>query len=727
MNVEGESSVASPVPGGSNLFPHATGTNEVGGANNNNSSIQIPNFLADIQLNTNNIQAHNADGSLAFPPQNTQDWELPDPDKRKPFRPGAASSILESAHYAHHELSIRKPASISPPTVAEPSDSRLKVFEGLDPVCQQNMNLVTNNKTVISSWKEPLFNIKSLQVSTIVTLRDLQSGESCEATLKSWTEKGYLSIPTLTSSAATPEFMYTLYRTTKMNRKMIDEHMLESLKKEKEDESMLESQKEEKGDESVLTIPKKEKKEKKKKTKSNKGPSASNWQARALIDLGCLPLSGLDLEAIIPSGFKEMSHAVMEAIRGNYIVTRFLNEITMASKEDLSMFSKATHMSWFMLNPWCLFFMSLRDHLTRGKAEVQKAVEQDSRLNETKDDDERKLEETSEQLLHRFMEMVLLLFSIICGGRDDFRSTPGRVKEILTVGTKECEIQDDGYVYVTRGGTFRKGVNETKAESSDRSRYGNIPIMRYEAKRLHKPSDGPSANITAQIFSELLSAAVINMQYLKTTDPSASEVILPSEITGLPFHNRQEAEVPYHDAFVIHMHHYNLTIHTARFPTTYLKWVTTPDGGDACPSHHCILHKVSAPYDLSEPTKRLDAARDMLILLWAIKNGKPLEDGRSLFVARAVLRQTIGPKAVSQRTEKLKKIEDEGKTSASERKARAEAQDNEDLNDDNDPEKRRRKNSTTKDQIEEEQENGGDGGQKPAESNNQSGMTIEDN
>lgn len=100
---------------------------------------------------------------------------------------------------------------------------------------------------------------------------------------------------------------------------------------------------------------------------------------------------------------------------------RILNEITMASKEELSLFSQATHMSWFLLNPWCLFFTSLRDLLTRGEAELEKDGKDPSRVALTTDEDEDGDETSSEQLLHRFMEVVLLLYSIICNDRDEFR------------------------------------------------------------------------------------------------------------------------------------------------------------------------------------------------------------------------------------------------------------------------------------------------------------------
>ena len=102
-------------------------------------------------------------------------------------------------------------------------------------------------------------------------------------------------------------------------------------------------------------------------------------------------------------------------------------------------------------------------------------------------------------------------------------------------------------------------------------------------------------------------------------------------------------------AFVIHVHHYTLSIHTARFPTSYLEWVTNAKAGEMCKPRYCILYKVSATYDLSDPNQRLNAARDILILLWAIKQGCTKTDENGLFVARAVVKQIVGEEATKSR------------------------------------------------------------------------------
>lgn len=98
---------------------------------------------------------------------------------------------------------------------------------------------------------------------------------------------------------------------------------------------------------------------------------------------------------------------------------------------------------------------------------------------------------------------------------------------------------------------------------------------------------------------------------------------------------------------MIHMHHYSLTIHTARFPTDYLTWVTDSTESNRPTEHYCILYKVSNVYNLAKPDSRLAAARDILTLLHAIRNSAPTEDGSRLFVARAVMRQSIGGKKES--------------------------------------------------------------------------------
>ncbi|KAJ4112116.1 hypothetical protein NW768_011695 [Fusarium equiseti] len=258
----------------------------------------------------------------------------------------------------------------------------------------------------------------------------------------------------------------------------------------------------------------------------------------------------------------------------------------------------------------------------------------------------------SEQLLHRFMEVILVVFSIICNSRDEYRSTASRVNSTINVGKVSCTIWDDGYVYMSRSGT---------TQASDRSRYGKKPIIRYEvtipfirvifqqsltrglqAKRLAH-SQTADSDVTAQIFSELLSAAVENMKYLEDTDPSATDVHLPGEIpVEADYTYKRDIDLaPYHDAFVISMSHYELSIHTARFPTPYLRWVTERDRGDNCKERFCILHKMSQIYDLSLPEKRLEAAQDILILLWAIRHGGFKDSTSGIFVAGALMKQTI--------------------------------------------------------------------------------------
>lgn len=102
------------------------------------------------------------------------------------------------------------------------------------------------------------------------------------------------------------------------------------------------------------------------------------------------------------------------------VVKRILNEVKMVTETELSQFT-TTHMSWFLLNPWCLFFTLLRDLMTRKNAEVEAAQVNKSLTLESMVADEDKLEPSSEQLLHRFMEVILILFSILCDERDVFR------------------------------------------------------------------------------------------------------------------------------------------------------------------------------------------------------------------------------------------------------------------------------------------------------------------
>jgi len=90
-----------------------------------------------------------------------------------------------------------------------------------------------------------------------------------------------------------------------------------------------------------------------------------------------------------------------------------------------------------------------------------------------------------------------------CGADRHYSSTPGRINSIVPIGAVESSILDDGSIYVTRGGTsghegeptdeknrpskdphttFKKVDGNWKmSEPSDRSRYGKVPIIRYEA------------------------------------------------------------------------------------------------------------------------------------------------------------------------------------------------------------------------------------------------------
>lgn len=57
-----------------------------------------------------------------------------------------------------------------------------------------------------------------------------------------------------------------------------------------------------------------------------------------------------------------------------------------------------------------------------------------------------------------------------------------------------------------------------------------------------------------------------------------------------------------------------MTIYTARFPTPYLKWVTGGYNSSLeCKKDCLILQKSSTGYDLSNPTDRQEAVRDVLI------------------------------------------------------------------------------------------------------------------
>ncbi|PYI18668.1 hypothetical protein BO99DRAFT_163429 [Aspergillus violaceofuscus CBS 115571] len=217
--------------------------------------------------------------------------------------------------------------------------------------------------------------------------------------------------------------------------------------------------------------------------KTAAGPSGSLWGLNQLNDLSCIPLFGMDMGIILPRGFD--CAKVMNDIDKCYIVKRILNEVTVPSRNDLAQFNK-THMSWYLFNPWCLFFTALRDNLARRNPVIaEKQLNKDAtQESESRIEDEDKDEPTSEGLLHRFMEVILLLFSILRGERDDWRSTPRRTVVTTVVGKSKCTIEDDGYVYLTRGGTTGHEESEetaTDVNPPNRSRHGGEPVIRFEA------------------------------------------------------------------------------------------------------------------------------------------------------------------------------------------------------------------------------------------------------
>nr|CEG04871.1 unnamed protein product [Fusarium clavum] len=239
-------------------------------------------------------------------------------------------------------------------------------------------------------------------------------------------------------------------------------------------------------------------KDKDKKT-SEVGLSASKWTDSILEALRCVHYPNFHMEAIIPS-FEQRQNKVLSLLQTYKMATFMYESIKQPEESDLKEYGTSTHITHFLLNPWLPVFLSLRDLVSIGNTATIKANTNASNSITLEDraDAERKLENMTEQLLHRFMEITLMLFSIICNERDQFRSTHTRTGGSLKVGSYTCEIDDDGYVYVAR----KDNVLAT-------TRYGRTPVIRFEAKRMK--SGNKSA--VPQIFSELLSAAALNRQY----------------------------------------------------------------------------------------------------------------------------------------------------------------------------------------------------------------------
>jgi hypothetical protein len=97
--------------------------------------------------------------------------------------------------------------------------------------------------------------------------------------------------------------------------------------------------------------------------------------------------------------------------------------IKQPEESDLIEYETSKHISHFFCNPWFQVFIGLRDLVSIGNTATIKANTNASNSIPLKDraDAQRKLENMTEQLLHRFMETTLVLFSIICNERDAFR------------------------------------------------------------------------------------------------------------------------------------------------------------------------------------------------------------------------------------------------------------------------------------------------------------------
>jgi hypothetical protein len=138
------------------------------------------------------------------------------------------------------------------------------------------------------------------------------------------------------------------------------------------------------------------------------------------------------------------------------VVARFIfDSIQKANRSRLTEYSNATHISQYLFNPWIGVFLPLRDLLSLGETRKIKANTDASQPLEyqASRDRERKLENMSEQLLHRFMEVTLVLFSIICGGRDEFRRCV-----VTTTFIPELMSDEDGQHSLTYRGLLSDRV-----------------------------------------------------------------------------------------------------------------------------------------------------------------------------------------------------------------------------------------------------------------------------
>lgn len=73
-------------------------------------------------------------------------------------------------------------------------------------------------------------------------------------------------------------------------------------------------------------------------------------------------------------------------------------------------------------NPWALVFTALRDLLSRGQSETNRAaIDRSQKTDDSRTSEEDHDEKTSEELLHRFMEMVLLLNAHLFDEAEEFQ------------------------------------------------------------------------------------------------------------------------------------------------------------------------------------------------------------------------------------------------------------------------------------------------------------------
>ncbi|EDR07875.1 uncharacterized protein LACBIDRAFT_298147 [Laccaria bicolor S238N-H82] len=256
--------------------------------------------------------------------------------------------------------------------------------------------------------------------------------------------------------------------------------------------------------------------------------------------------------------------------------------------------SGARAISNFLSNPFFTFFTALRDLRTRRLTEKD-IIEDDS----SEEDEGIKGEQGSEELLHRFMEVILAYHNTRHRFSEDrLWSTPHHLSLDVAVkaekkGFINCSAVDDGYLYLSGSSKVTGG-----------NRFSKIPVVRYEAKTLNVIVTEKKIKqikndyeATAQQFAQMLSCIQLDTE-------SAPHIVS----NGF-------------EAFSIRIAHTYLSIARVYTPKAYLEDILHNTRPKEKPF---IYFQTTEKFDLLTSGGREHAAKAIWALLLHLKSGNAL-------------------------------------------------------------------------------------------------------